>query len=187
MKLLQISPLKFLCFTRKFHALYIKFTQHFLRIFQKFCQIFRKNSLKCWQVCPKILRFSINKYYCQNFSFFYGCFTYWSKNWLTISRKFFKIFLKKILKFCYTYYILTTTFLYILFKKSVIRTKNLPLFSTNWKYSHRYFLEFRWISLISLKFPEIFPTIYSKLLKFSRIFFQNFHSKNLIKYCVKML
>ncbi len=71
---------------------------------------------------------------------------------------------------------------YILFKISVVRTKNLPLFSTNWKVSRMCYFKFHWISPL-----EIFPTIYSKLLKFSRIFSQNFHSWNLFKYCVKML
>ncbi len=58
---------------------------------------------------------------------------------------------------------------YTLFKILIVRMKNL-LFFYKLKNSPHIFFEFRWISLISLKFPEILPTIYSKLLKFSRIF-----------------
>ncbi len=39
------------------------------------------------------------------------------------------------------------------------------------------FFEFRWISPLSLKFPEIFSTIYLKLLKFPEYFLKNFTLK----------
>ncbi len=150
---------------------YIKFTQYFLRIFQKFHQIFRKHSLKFWQVCFKIfykffqkyLRFSINKYYCQNFCFFYRCFTYCSKSWLTIFCNFFFLFLLYFNAKSFVYFIQNLNHPYKKFTFIFYKLKNFP----------HVFIEFCWISPISLKFPEIFPTIYSKL---SRIFSQNFHS-----------
>ncbi len=109
------------------HKIYPAFSADFSKISSNFSKKFSKILTRLSQ---NYLRFSFNKYYCQNFCFFYGCFTC-SKNWLTISCKFFKIFLKKIKKFCYTYYISTLKFSYILFKISVVCTKNLPLFSWN--------------------------------------------------------
>ncbi len=60
---------------------------------------------------------------------------------LTIPCKFFKIFLKKILKFCYTYYILTLKILYILFQnlkssvqKIYLKLKNFPPVFLNFSY-----------------------------------------------------
>ncbi len=160
-------------------------TQHFVRIFQKFRQIFRKNSLKFWQIYPNVFykffqkysRFSINKYYCQYFCFFYGRFTYCSKNWVTISCKFFNIFLKKIKTICYTCYILTLKFLYISFKIAVVRAKNLPLFSTNWKFSHMCSTNFVKFSLFLWNFIKVFPQLIQNFSSFPEYCFKIFTLK----------
>ncbi len=83
---------------------------------------------------------------------------------------FFQSFQNFLEKNCYTYYILKLKFLYILFKISVVRTKNFLFFFNKLKNIPLVFLKLSWIPPVSLKFPEIFLTIYSKLLEFSSIF-----------------
>ncbi len=71
------------------------------------------------------------------------------------------------------YYVLTLKLLYILFVISFVRIQNLPLLSTNWKISRMCFLNFVEFLLFLWNFWN-FPTIYSKFLKFSRIFLKIF-------------
>ncbi len=94
-----------------------------------------------------------------------------------ISCKFFKIFLKKIKKFCYTYYISMLKFLYILLEISIARMKNLPLFSTNCKISPCVFWILLKFLLFHWNFLKIFPQFIQNPSSFPEYFLKIFTLK----------
>ncbi len=77
----------------------------------------------------------------------------------------------------YTCYILTLKFLYILFKISVVYTKNLPLFSTNRKFSHMRFLNFVEYLLFFWNFLKFFPQFIQNSSSFPEYFLKIFTLK----------
>ncbi len=85
--------------------------------------------------------------------------------------------MKKILTFYYTYHILTLKFLYILFKISVVRTKNLPLFSTNWNISCMCFLNFIEFLQFLWYFLKFFPQFIQNSSSFPEYFLKIFTHK----------
>ncbi len=86
-------------------------------------------------------------------------------------------FLEKNFLFCFTYF-KTLKFLYNLFKISVILTKNLPLFSINWKISCICFLNFVEFLLFLWNFLEFYPQFIQNSSSIPEYFFliftQNF-------------
>ncbi len=78
--------------------------------------------------------------------------------------------------------------LYILFKISVVRTKNLPLFSTNWKISRMCFLNFVEFLLFLRNFLKFFPQLIQNSSSFPEYFFKIFTLKiclNIVWKCYK--
>ncbi len=114
---------------------------------------------------------------------FYILFEKLTNNFLQIFQNFLE---KKLRILLYLLYLNIKIFVYFIQNLNSLYEKFTFIFSILKNFPHVYF-EFRWISHISLKFSEIFPTIYSKVLKFARIFSQNFHFWNLFKYWVKIL
>ncbi len=106
------------------------------------------------------------------FLFFYGCFIYCSKNWLTISCKFFKIFLKKILKFCSTYFNVKI-FVYFIQNLSRPYEKCICIFYKLKNFPHVFF-EFCWISPICWNFQKFFPQFIQNFSNFPDYFLKIF-------------
>ncbi len=141
-------------------------SQNFLQIFPKILKIF----YKFFQKYSKFSTIFLSKFLF-HLRMFYILLEKLTNDFSQIFQNFLETNFKILLYLLYfnvkifVYFIQNLSCPYKEFTFIFYKLKNFP----------RVFFEFRWISPISLKFSEIIPPIYSKLLKFSRIFSQHFH------------